>query len=180
MRGRSGLDLDDLRVLARRTEQARVLLGAHLTRRVAPPRRPPWWVYGRPAAGERDIDGQRRWVASRMEANLWRLFCYQRDRLRMWREVTFQPAALDFTRPRPALRLPEIRHGTTRYRPDFRLVDPEGAVVYVEARPYLDRLARIRLARARRYFPECGFRVITTREYQEFAQTWGRVIAEWE
>jgi hypothetical protein len=69
-----------------------------------------------------------------------------------------------------------IKHGITRYKPDFHLLD-QGE--YWEVKGYLDAPSKTKLKRMAKYFPDVKVRLITKTEYNEFKK-WARLIPGWE
>ena len=48
----------------------------------------------------------------------------------------------------------DIRHGTTRYKPDFKVIGKDGSVVWHETKGYLDGRSITKIRRMSKYYPE--------------------------
>ena len=55
----------------------------------------------------------------------------------------FEPRIFDFA---------EIRHGTTRYIPDFEVINNNGSIEYHEVKGYMDNKSKTKIKRFRKFF----------------------------
>lgn len=69
-----------------------------------------------------------------------------------------------------------IRHGITRYTPDFWLPDLDE---FWEVKGYMDSASKTKLKRMARYYPNVTVRVIGRVQYNEMRK-WARLIPGWE
>jgi hypothetical protein len=68
----------------------------------------------------------------------------------------------------------KIRHGTTRYTPDFKVMD--GDTVYHEVKGYLDARSKTKLKRMAKYFPHVKLVLIEKKQYSEILKKLKGVI----
>ncbi len=57
----------------------------------------------------------------------------------------YEPCYFEFT---------EIRHGVTRYKPDFRVYMPDGDIVWHETKGYLDAKSITKIRRFSKFYPQ--------------------------
>lgn len=119
-------------------------------------------------AGRRpDLDN--RHYRSKWEANIARYlrFLQERGEIRSWApEVKYY----DFP----------IRHGTTRYLPDFEVTTNNGSLEVWEVKGYMDRQSNTKIKRFMKYYPHIKLRLIQRPEYAEIACKLGPMIPGWE
>lgn len=76
-----------------------------------------------------------------------------------------------------------VFHGETRgavtYRPDFKITERDGSVVYHEVKGWMDGPSRTRLKRMKKHYPEVTVIVIGEDEYKALRK-WRGLIPEWE
>ena len=76
-----------------------------------------------------------------------------------------------------------VFHGETRgvitYRPDFKVTDNDGSVVYHEVKGWMDGPSKTRLARMAKHYPDVRLVVIGQKEY-EAIKKWRGLIPNWE
>lgn len=76
-----------------------------------------------------------------------------------------------------------VFHGETRgaitYRPDFKVTEKDGSVVYHEVKGWMDGPSKTRLQRMKKHYPEVKVIVIGEAEYKAVAK-WKALIPEWE
>lgn len=76
-----------------------------------------------------------------------------------------------------------VFHGETRgaiaYRPDFKVTERDGEVVYHEVKGWMDGPSKTRLKRMKKHYPEVKVIVIGEDEYKAIRK-WKGVIPEWE
>lgn len=76
-----------------------------------------------------------------------------------------------------------VFHGETRgaitYRPDFKVTEKDGEVVYHEVKGWMDGLSKTRLKRMKKHYPEVKVIVIGEAEYKAVSK-WKGLIPNWE
>lgn len=76
-----------------------------------------------------------------------------------------------------------VFHGETRgaitYRPDFKVTERDGEIVYHEVKGWMDGPSKTRLKRMKKHYPEVKVIVIGEAEYKAVAK-WKGMIPEWE
>lgn len=76
-----------------------------------------------------------------------------------------------------------VFHGETRgaitYRPDFKVTERDGSVVYHEVKGWMDGPSKTRLKRMAKHYPDVKVIVIGEAEYRALAR-WKALIPEWE
>lgn len=70
----------------------------------------------------------------------------------------------------------KIRHGTTRYIPDFKVFNLDGSVEYHEVKGRMDQRSRTKLTRMARYFPQVVLKVIDSVAYRLLSRRLGKVV----
>jgi predicted nuclease of restriction endonuclease-like RecB superfamily len=77
-----------------------------------------------------------------------------------------------------------VFHGVTRgahtYRPDFKVQEVDGRIVYHEVKGWMDGPSKTRLKRMKKYYPEVEVIVIGEGEYKAIAKWCKALIPEWE
>lgn len=120
--------------------------------------------------GWREIGGQRCFFRSAWEANYARYLEWlrQHGQILEWRH---EPETFWFE---------AIRRGVRSYKPDFRVVEMNGAVCYHEVKGYFDPKSRTKLKRMAKYHPSTVVLLIDAKTYRRIAAQVGRMIAGWE
>jgi hypothetical protein len=94
-------------------------------------------------AGWREIGGKRNYYRSMWEANYARYLEYlKRHHLIM--DWEYEPVTFWFE---------SIKRGVRSYKPDFRVTDSDGAVVYHEVKGFMDTKSATKLKRMSKYYP---------------------------
>jgi hypothetical protein len=124
--------------------------------------------YSRSHGGRRsDLDG--RYFRSAWEANYCRYLNWLVDQ---WEIIGWEYEVDTF-----------VFHGETRgaitYRPDFKVTERDGSVVYHEVKGWMDGPSKTRLARMAKHYPDVKVIVIGEDEYRAIAK-WKGLIPEWE
>ncbi len=102
------------------------------------------------------VGGKEYYFRSKWEANyaLYLQFLKENGQIKDWKyEVRF----FDFP----------VKHGTTRYLPDFEVTENNGRVEYHEVKGYMTSKAKTQLKRMKQYYPEVVVKVID----QEFIKS---------
>lgn len=60
-----------------------------------------------------------------------------------------------------------VKHGTTRYLPDFQIAENSGEIWYAEVKGHLTSKAKTQLKRMAQYFPEVRLEVIDEPQIKE-------------
>lgn len=72
-----------------------------------------------------------------------------------------------------------VLRGTRSFKPDFLVVWKDGSVEYWEVTGYETDKKRVALRRMRKYYPNVKIVVINSRNYQELARKFSRLV-NWE
>lgn len=76
-----------------------------------------------------------------------------------------------------------VFHGETRgaitYRPDFKVTERDGSIVYHEVKGWMDGPSKTRLKRMKKHYPDVRIVVIGEDEYKALSK-WKGLIPEWE
>lgn len=93
--------------------------------------------------GEYDINGRVMYFRSKWEANyaLYLDFLKKHGEIKDWK---YEVKWFEFP----------IRHGTTRYLPDFQVEENNGTFTYHEVKGAMTSKARVQLRRMKKYYPE--------------------------
>ena len=75
--------------------------------------------------------------------------------------------------PQPFYEFP-IRHGTTRYLPDFQVVKNDGTYYLVEIKGR--KQGMIKLKRMAKYFPKVKIEIVTAKEYNALKKKVGKML----
>jgi len=93
--------------------------------------------------GEYDINGKVMYFRSKWEVNyaLYLDFLKKNKQIRDWK---YEVKVFEFP----------VKHGTTRYLPDFQVEENNGDIVYHEVKGYMTSKAKTQLSRMKKYYPE--------------------------
>lgn len=69
--------------------------------------------------------------------------------------------------------------GAIAYRPDFKVTELDGSVIYHEVKGWMDGPSKTRLKRMAKHYPDVKIVVIGPEEYKAVAK-WKGLIPEWE
>jgi hypothetical protein len=126
-------------------------------------------TYTRGRGGKRaDLDNQ--YFRSSWEANYARWLNYRRDVARDLTSWEYEPIVFEFP----------VKHGTTSYRPDFRLTFPDGRIEWHEVKGWLTPRGATALKRFAKYYPDEVLVLIDAEPYQAIARFARAVIPTWE
>ena len=131
---------------------------------------PPKVKRGTWAAGWREIGDRRIYFRSRWEANYARYLDWLRARGDI-EEWEYEPVTFWFEK---------IRRGVRSYKPDFRVREKNGAVVFHEVKGWMDARSRTALKRMAKYYPEETVILIEAASYKSIKRTMHRMIEGWE
>lgn len=109
-------------------------------------------------------------VASTMEANIFRYYLWLKG-IGEIREVLYEPATFEFHK---------VRHGITRYTPDFWILERDFSSYFLETKGYMDRASNTKIKRFRKYYPWYKLRVMKWDEYLAIAVKAKKIIKGWE
>ena len=73
-----------------------------------------------------------------------------------------------------------IRHGTTRYSPDFRITRCDGSVYYEEVKGWQRPRGQTQIRRMAKYHPDVELRVIYADEYRDEMRRFGKLMEQVE
>ena len=75
--------------------------------------------------------------------------------------------------PQPYYEFP-IKHGTTRYLPDFKVTNKDGSFYLVELKGF--RQGMVKIKRMRKYFPKIKVELVESKDYLALKHKLGRVL----
>lgn len=123
------------------------------------------------SAGRRMIEGRGElYLRSRAEANWARWLQFLRDRGDI-REWWYEPCFFEFE---------AIRHGTTRYTPDFLVLHPDGTHHWEELKGWRKPKGETALKRMAQYHPEVELRVISWEQFRSVERSVAGLVPGWE
>ncbi len=73
-----------------------------------------------------------------------------------------------------------IRHGTTRYLPDFKITNNDNSIEYHEVKGYLTPKAKTQIARFHKYYPNLKLIIIDEDNYRAIAKQCKNLVPGWE
>lgn len=90
------------------------------------------------------------------------------------KDFEYQPKSFDFSQ--------WIKHGTNRYRVDFKIIENNGEEIWIEIKSTnnldkMDQKSRTKIKRFKKYYPKLIFRIITTKEIKTLHL--GNLIVDW-
>ncbi len=123
------------------------------------------------SGGIRMIDGRGElYTRSRAEANWARWLQFHRDRGDV-REWWYEPMIFEFE---------PIRHGTTRYTPDFLVLHPDRSHHWEELKGWKKPTGETALKRMALYHPEVELRVISWEQFRAIERQVSGFVPGWE
>lgn len=75
--------------------------------------------------------------------------------------------------PQPYYEFP-IKHGSTRYLPDFRVDNLDGSFYLVEIKGYSQGL--VKLKRMSKYYPKIKIEIVDAKEYRQLVKKVGKML----
>ena len=115
--------------------------------------------------GWREFDGRRYFLKSLWEINYAHYLQWLKN----------QGQILDWWYEDTAFWFEGIKRGVTNYKPDFRVLESNGSVVFYEVKGYMDAQSKTKLKRMAKYHPEIALRLIGRAEYAEIMK-YGRLF----
>ena len=70
----------------------------------------------------------------------------------------------------------KIRHGTTRYLPDFKVTNNNLAVEFWEVKGYMDSRSKTKLKRMAKYYPDVKLVLVDSMYYNDIKKKLGTVL----
>lgn len=70
----------------------------------------------------------------------------------------------------------KIRHGTTRYMPDFKVTNNNGSIEYHEIKGYMDARSKTKLKRMAKYYPQVKLILIEKDAYNDIKKKVGKML----
>lgn len=121
-------------------------------------------------SGWRKIGGRNIFYRSKWEANWARYLQFLKEygKIKNWEH---EPKTFWFK---------NIKRGVCSYLPDFRVIEPDGTILYHEIKGWMDRRSITKIRRMKKYFPEIGLRVVRGEEYNEICKKLKHIIGGWE
>ncbi len=107
-----------------------------------------------------DINGKKMFFRSKWEANYacYLDFLVKQKQIKKWE---YEPDCFIFE---------EIKFGTRSYRPDFKVTNNDGSVIYHEIKGWFDDKSKLKLKRMKKYYPEVKIILIDEKQYREIAK----------
>jgi len=75
--------------------------------------------------------------------------------------------------PQPFYEFP-IKHGSTRYLPDFRVENNDGTFYLIEVKGYKQGMVKVK--RMAKYFPKVKIEIVDAKEYAALKRKVGRIL----
>lgn len=73
-----------------------------------------------------------------------------------------------------------IKRGCRFYKPDFKVTNLDGSVVYQETKGYMDAKSKTKLKRMAKYYPNVKVEVVDAKRYRSIAKQVAGMIPNWE
>lgn len=70
----------------------------------------------------------------------------------------------------------DIRHGTTRYLPDFHITNLDGSIEIWEVKGYMDARSKTKLKRMKKYYPHIKLILVDKDFYQDLKRKVGKML----
>lgn len=121
---------------------------------------------GKFKSGKYQVGNKEYHFRSSWEANyaLYLQFLREQGEIKKWE---FEADFFDFK---------EIRHGTTRYLPDFKVTNNDDSVEYFEIKGYMDSRSRTKLTRMAKYFPDVKLTLVDADDYKDLKRKVGKLL----
>ena len=120
--------------------------------------------------GWRDIGDHRCYLKSGWEMNWARYLQFLKER-KLILEWEYEPETFWFEK---------IKRGVRSYTPDFRVIFPDGSVVFQEVKGYMDDKSRTKLKRMGIYYPGIKMDIIDKNRYNIVKKTTSFLIKDWD
>lgn len=65
----------------------------------------------------------------------------------------------------------EIKRGTRSYLPDFKIINNDKSIYYIEVKGYMDKKSKTKLYRMNKYYPEIKIDLIDEKRYKEISKS---------
>ncbi len=121
-------------------------------------------------AGWREIGGIRHYYRSKAEM---RFAAYLQWKKGLGEILEWAPEPEEFW-------FEAIKRGVRSYKPDFRVVEKTGEVVFFETKGWLDPRSKTALKRMAKYHPEVTVKVIDSRWFQQNGKLLASLVPGWE
>lgn len=114
--------------------------------------------------GEYMINGKVRYFRSKWEANyaIYLDFLKGKGEIKDWK---YESKIFEFP----------VKHGTTRYMPDFEIIQNNGEITYEEVKGYMTSKAKTQLKRMAKYYPKIKVQVIDA-EFMKALNKWKKLL----
>jgi len=121
---------------------------------------------GKFLAGTYDIGGKSIYFRSKWEANyaLYLEFLKKNGDIKEWE---YEPEFFEFDK---------IRHGTTRYLPDFKITNKDDSSEYHEVKGYMDSRSKTKLKRMAKYYPHVKLILVDKDFYADLVKKVGKML----
>lgn len=105
------------------------------------------------------VAGKEMYFRSKWEANyaLYLEFLKQQKAIKDWH---YESKIFEFP----------VKHGTTRYMPDFQVEEKDGSLRYVEVKGYLTSKAKTQIRRMAKYFPNVKLDLVKSEEIKALSK----------
>ena len=148
------------------TDKQREVMGTAMRKRLMTT---PNAVYSRAKRGYRDDLGDT-FFRSSWEANYARYLNWMRDG-GLIKEWSFEPETFWFN---------GIKRGVVSYLPDFKVINTDDTVYYVEVKGWMDAKSKTKIKRMAKYYPSVKLVVVDAKAYRQISKTVAPFIKGWE
>jgi len=113
-----------------------------------------------------NINGKEIFLRSKWEANyaLYLDFLIKQKQIKSW---TYEKDVFIFEK---------IKFGTRSYRPDFKVYNLDGTIIYHEVKGYMDSRSKTQIRRMGKYYPEVKLIIIDRDIYGEIKKKLGKML----
>ena len=120
-------------------------------------------------AGWREIAGTLYYFRSRWEAHYARYLEWLRVN-KLITEWLHEPKFFDFP----------IKHGVTRYLPDFQVIELSGVSTWIEVKGFMDSKSKTKIARFKKYYPNERLMVVDSKWFSHNNRQFKGIVPGWE
>lgn len=120
--------------------------------------------------GHREVGGRRIYFRSKWEANYCRYLQWLKD-LGQIKEWEYEVETFWFD---------GIKRGVCSYKPDFKVIEKNGAIHYDEVKGWFDPRSRTKLKRMQIYHPDVKIVLIEKKFFSQNAKKLSGLVQNWE
>ena len=125
--------------------------------------------YNKTTKGWVEIDGKRCYCKSSWEMN-WCHYLNMMKQNKVILDWEYEPETFWFK---------DIKRGTNNYTPDFKLIFPDGRVVFQEVKGYLDAKSKTKIKRMAKYHPDVILELVDKKRYRTIEKNVSPIIRAW-